>query len=103
MSRNELQGLLNQVNNVALSNTDGIKEYISLVKLCADKLSTMQQEDKNPVLDVWLRMGIEEIQKDITGRLGSNFDNLSPERQRTELMYSKSTIAMSLTNIMMHL
>ena len=103
MTKNELQSLLNMVNNVTLSSTDGIKEYISIVKLCADKLNTMQHEDKSPVLDVWLKMGIEEIQKDIVGRLGSSFENLSPDRQRTELMYSKSTIAMSLTNIMMHL
>ena len=55
------------------------------------------------MLDAWLSMGIDEIRKDLGTRLGNGFENLSRDRQRAEFMYSKSTITMALTNILMNL
>ncbi len=103
MTKAELQILLNQVNATDSSTVENIKAYISLVKLCAEKLLALQQEEKNPMLDAWLTMGIEEIRKDLSGRLTNGFENLSPEKRKTEFMYSKSTITMALTNILMNL
>ncbi len=103
MTKNELQNLLNQINNSNSSSQESVKEYISLVKLCADKLQTIQLEGKSPMLDAWITMGIEEIKKDISGRLGDGFESLGRDKQKTEFMYSKSTVTMALTNILMNL
>jgi hypothetical protein len=103
MTKAELQILLNQVNATDSSTAENIKAYISLVKFSVEKLQALQQEEKNPMLDAWLTMGIEEIRKDLSGRLTNGFENLSPEKRKTEFMYSKSTITMALTNILMNL
>jgi hypothetical protein len=103
MIKSELQNLLNQINNTNTVGSESIYEYISLVKQCVEKLQTLQQEDKSPMLDAWITMGLTEIRKDLTGRLGNDFKNLSQDRQKTEFMYSKSTVSMALTNILMNI
>jgi hypothetical protein len=102
-TKSELQVILNQINNLNTTATGALSEYVSLVKLCAEKLQSIQKEDKSPMLDAWLTMGIGEIKRELDQRLNSDFASMSPEKQKTEFMYSKSTVSMSLTNILMHL
>ena len=101
--KNDLQSLLNQINNLNFSAQGTVNEYISLVKITNEKLQSLQKEDKSPMLDVWLNMGIEEIKKELDQRFKADFNTLSADKLKSEIMYSKSTVTMSLTNILMHL
>jgi hypothetical protein len=103
MTKEELQGLLNRINAMTSGNIEDRYEFIQLVKQCAEKLQTLQQQDKSPMLDAWLTMGLQEIRKELTGRLKGGLEDLSADKQKTEFMYSKSTVSMALTNILMHL
>jgi hypothetical protein len=103
MTKSELQGLLNRINSLTITGVESINEYCSILKLCIEKLQSLQQEDKSPMLDVWLGMGLQEMRKELNDRFANEFDNLSAERQKTELLYSRSIVTMTLTNILMHL
>jgi hypothetical protein len=103
MKKSELQDILNRMNSLAGYNSNNLDEYISLLKISNEKLQAIQQEERNPMLDAWLSMGLEEIQRELNVRLKNELPNMSPERQKTEFMYSRSTISMALTNILMHL
>ena len=103
VTKSELQGLLNQINNLNVSVPGAIGEYKLVVRQVAEKLQSLQNEDKSPMLDAWITMGIGEIKKELEQRLLSDFESLNPDKQKTEFMYSKSTVSMSLTNILMHL
>lgn len=103
MTKPELQNILNNINALSSGNKEHIKEYVLLVKLIAEKLQVLQKEDKSPMLDAWLTMGLQEIKNEITIRLKNGLDDLSADKQKTEFMYSKSIITMALTNIIMHL
>jgi hypothetical protein len=101
MLKSELQGLLDRVNNLSGDAVENIKEYVLLVKLAVDKLSVIQQEDKSPMLDAWLSMGLQELRNELSGRL-ANIESFTGAKLKTEFMYSKSVTSMSLTNILMH-
>ncbi len=103
MTKSELQGLLNRINSITALSPESISEYCSILKLCIEKLQTLQQEDKNPMLDAWLGMGLQEIRRELNERFSNSFNNLDNERQKTEFMYSRSIVTMTLTNILMHL
>ena len=103
MSKIEIQELLNRINSTTSGSAENIKEYISLVDLAAAKIKAIRQEDKSPMLDAWLTMGLDEIRKEQNSRLKNGFELLPADKIRTEFMYSKSTVTMALTNILMHL
>jgi hypothetical protein len=103
MNKSELQGLLNNINNMVFTNEGKIYEYISLLKQCVEKLQTLQKEDKSPMLDAWLSMGLQEIKKELDNKFNNGFDKLIGDKQKSELMYSQSSVTMALTNILMHL
>lgn len=103
MKKSELQEVLNRMNNLTGFNPENLNEYISLLKISNEKLQSLQQEERNPMLDAWLSMGLEEIQRELNVRMSKELQSMSPERQKTEYMYSRSTISMALTNILMHL
>jgi len=103
MNKSELQGLLNNINNLVFTNEEKIHEYISLLKQCIEKLQTLQNEEKSPMLDAWLSMGLQEIRKEVNEKFSNGFDKLSTDKQKYELMYSRSAVTIALTNILMHL
>lgn len=103
MKKSELQEILNRMNSLAGYSPDNLNTYETLLKLCNEKLQSIQQEDRSPMLDAWLSMGLQEIQRELNVRLKNEFPSMSPERQKTEFMYSRSTVSMALTNILMHL
>jgi hypothetical protein len=102
MTKSELQGLLNRINSLSAISSESINEYSSILKLCIEKLQTLQQEDKNPMFDAWLTMGIDEIKKELNERFTAEFEKLNDDRKKTEFMYSRSIVTMTLTNILMH-
>jgi hypothetical protein len=103
MNKSELQELINNINNLLFSGEEKIQLYISLLKQCVEKLQTLQNEDKSPMLDAWLSMGLQEIRKELNEKFGNGFENLSSDKQKSELMYSRSTVTIALTNILMHI
>jgi hypothetical protein len=103
MKKSELQELLNRLNSLTGFNIENLNEYISLLKLVNEKLQSTQQEERNPMLDAWLSMGLQEIQSELNQRMMKELPVMNPERQKTEFMYSRSTVSMALTNILMHL
>jgi hypothetical protein len=74
-----------------------------LVKQCAEKLDAYKPDRSNPMLEAWLNAGLEEINKELQTRLSVGFSSLSPDKQKTEFMYSRSTVSLALTNIIMNL
>lgn len=99
----ELQIILNRVNSLSTYSNTNFNEYLSQVKRATDVLGAMEAEDKSPMLEAWISMGLEEIRKELNNKLSDNFSNLSDERKITEFMYSRSTVSMALTNIIMNM
>lgn len=102
MLKIELQALLDRANSLSGAAPETIKEYTQIVKLASDKLNNIQQEEKSPMLDAWLSMGLQELRNEITTRL-STLENLPTAKLNTELMYSRSVFSLAITNILMHL
>lgn len=103
MIKSEIQEILNKINSITILSSDYKSEYYTILKRCVEKLQPLQKEDKNPMLETWLNMGMQEIQKELVERFKEDFENLSPERQKTEFLYSRSVVTMALINILMHL
>ena len=101
--KSDLQSLLNQINGIPAYNPDIFQQYRMLVKQCADRIQSYNIDDHNPMLMAWVNMGLEELQKETQVRLNDNFTSLPIDKQKTEFMYSRSTVTMSLTNIIMNL
>jgi hypothetical protein len=101
--KNDLQIYLNRVNAYHTYNPELFTEFRDMVKQCHDKLRSYQLENISPMSEVWLIMGIDEISKELSNRINDDFLSLSMERQKTEFMFTKSTISLVLTNIIMHL
>ena len=79
-----------------------LSEYKGLVFNIIALIKNIDPEGKGAVLTAWIPMAIEEMEKELT-KLNDTFPNLPPDRQRTEFMYSKSAVSLSLTNIVMNL
>jgi len=99
----ELQMILNKINMYSHYKTEEFNDYRNLVRLCIEKLQNLSSEDPNPILSTWLAMGLEELRKELNTRLTDLFASLPLEKQRSEFMYSRSTVTMTLTNIIMNL
>jgi hypothetical protein len=103
MTKSELQSLLNRINDLTSYNSDNLTTFIGLLRQSIDKLQTFQQEDRNPMFDAWLNMGLQEIRREVNDRFNEQFSRLSFDKQKTEYMYSRSIVTMALTNILMHI
>jgi len=103
MTKSELQSLLNRINDLTSYNSDNLTTFIGLLRQSIDKLQTFQQEDRNPMFDAWLNMGLQEIRREVNDRFNEQFSRLSFDKQKTEYMYSRSIATMALTNILMHI
>jgi hypothetical protein len=101
--KTELQEILNKISEYSQYKSEQFNDYRNLVRLCIEKLQTLSAEDPSPVLATWVDMGMEELKKELNVRLTDNFASLSVEKQRTEFMYSRSTVTLTLTNIIMNL
>lgn len=103
MTKSELQGFLNRINAFTSWDPEKVDEYCAILKQCVEKLQVLQQEDKNPMLEAWLNMGLQEIRREYNERFSNVFENMDREKQKTEFMYSRSIVTMALTNILMYL
>ena len=101
--KSELQMILNKINLFAHYQVEQFNDYRNLVRLSIEKLQNLSAEDPNPMLAAWLSMGLEELRRELNNRLTDHFDSLPLDKQRSEFMYSRSTVTMTLTNIIMNL
>ena len=100
--KTELQQNLTKVNNMISYSPELYSEYKSIVATSIALIKNIDPEGKGAVLNAWIPMAIEELEKELA-KLADTFPNLAPDRQRTEFMYSKSSVSLSLTNIVMNL
>jgi hypothetical protein len=103
MTKSEIQSLLNRINDLTSYNSENVSTYLNLLRQCIDKLQTFQQEDRNPMFDAWLSMGLQEIRREVNERFNEQFSKISFDKQKIEYMYSRSIVTMALTNILMHI
>jgi hypothetical protein len=103
MTKSEIQSLLNRINDITSYNSESLSTYLNLLRQCIDKLQTFQQEDRNPMFDAWLSMGLQEIRREVSDRFNEQFTKASFDKQKTEFMYSRSIVTMALTNILMNI
>jgi hypothetical protein len=99
----ELQIILNRINSLSSNSAESFNEFRNLVRRAIDVLQVLEGEDKTPVLSAWISMGLEEIKKELNNKLTDKFVELPDDRQRSELMYSRSTVSMAITNIIMNM
>jgi hypothetical protein len=103
MTKSEIQSLLNRINDLTSYNSENVTTFMGLLRQCIDKLQLCQQEDRNPMFDAWLNMGLQEIRRELNDRFNEQFTKLSFDKQKTEYMYSRSIVTMALTNVLMHI
>jgi hypothetical protein len=99
----ELREILNQINSFSAYSPETFPVYIKLVNQSCEMIATFNADEKNPMLSAWINLGLEELNKELQTRLNDQFASLSPDKQKTEFMYSRSTVSMALTNIIMNL
>jgi hypothetical protein len=101
--KTELQNILNKINSFSSYQPEQFNDYRNLVRLSIEKMQAISSEDPNPMLEAWLSMGLDELKKELSNRLTDRFDAMTLDKQKTEFMYSRSTVTMTLTNIIMNL
>jgi hypothetical protein len=101
--KSELQSILNKINAFDQYSPEKFNDFRNLVKLCVEKLQTLSSEEPSPMLATWISMGLEELRKELNTRLSDQFISLSIDRQKTEFAYARSTVSMTLMNIIMHM
>jgi hypothetical protein len=99
----ELQAILNKINTFANYEPESFNDYRNQVRLSIEKLQNLSAENPNPMLAAWLSMGLDELKKELNNRLTDKFDSLPIDKRRSEFMYSRSTVTMTLTNIIMNM
>ncbi|HEY9124134.1 MAG TPA: hypothetical protein PK252_09975 [Bacteroidales bacterium] len=100
---NAINDIQTQINSIAVYNDENLKQYQQLLKLGMDRLQYLQKEGLTPMSEIWVNMAIDEIKKELETRFNANFSALSPDRQKTEFLYSRSAVSLVLTNVLMHL
>ena len=100
--KEQLHEIHNAINNIFEYNIGSYKNYKILVEKALE-LIRMIPEDSNAMLKSWKTMAMDELQKELNGRLSDKFVLLSPDAQKTELKFSKMAASVVLMNIIMHL
>jgi hypothetical protein len=101
--KNDLQQLLDDINQMSGFSIENLSKYIALLKKGEELLRTIKNINQNPMLEIWIDMGLNEIQHELNGRLKNRLHSIPPEQQNTEFLYSRSAISLVFTNILMHL
>jgi len=100
--KEKLKGILDKVNAFKLENGN-VSEFKGLLQDALSIFSSLKAQHDNPMLEAWIDMGLTELDSEINKRLGPGYENNSADKQRSELMYSRSSATMAITNVMMHL
>jgi hypothetical protein len=102
MTKKELQDIQDTVNNMFEYNLNtyatfkvNVEKALAIIKSIPDS--------KNIMLQNWKNLAIEELMKELNGRLSTKFFSLHPDQQKSELKFSKSAVSLTLMNVIMHL
>ncbi|MGC8824946.1 MAG: hypothetical protein ACP5PZ_10210 [Bacteroidales bacterium] len=101
--KNELQQLIDEINNISGFSTNQLAHYIALLKKGEDLLHSIKNVNQNPMLETWIDMAFEELNRELNQRLKNQLQGLSPEQQKSEFLYSRSAVTLIFTNILMQL
>ncbi|MFW6218523.1 MAG: hypothetical protein ACOC3S_00225 [Bacteroidota bacterium] len=100
--KQELQVIIDRINSFGNYNDVFFEEYKLLVKEALKVLGNYKGE-ASEMLDTWKDMAIGELTAELDNRLENGFLELKPEKKKSEFIFSKSTVSLSLTNVLMHL
>ncbi|MCX7987764.1 MAG: hypothetical protein N2662_12575 [Bacteroidales bacterium] len=101
--KNDLQQLVDEINNLSGFSSERVSHYMVLLKKGEELLHTIKNINQNPLLEVWIEMGLTEIRRELEVRLKNRLQEVPAELQNAEFLYSRSSISLVLTNILMHL
>lgn len=100
--KEKLQEIQSTINNIFDYNIDTYKAYKSHVEN-ALSLITSIPDSGNIMLQNWKTMAVDELKKELSGRLSDSFMLLSEDEQKSEFKFSKMAVSMILMNIIMYL
>ncbi len=98
-----LKQILDEINGIKTFNKDTYENYKKTVIHIKTQLENLRQQQNNPILSMWIEMGIKELDHEINYRFGSSFNLHDKEKQKIEFLYSKTTVVLTLNNIIVHL
>jgi len=101
--KEEIKIFLDNINSLSGYSEDNYKRYMTTLGLCLTRLRVFKEEVKNPLLDSWIEMAINEIDREYNIRLKTEFSKINPTRLNTEFLYSRSVVTLVLTNILMNI
>jgi len=94
--------IADEINQIKVFNRDTYDGYKKTVIYIKTLLENLRQQHNDPILAIWTEMGIKELTHEIN-RFGESFYQQDKERQKIEFTYSKSTVLLTLNNIIMNL
>jgi hypothetical protein len=100
--KSRLQEIHNQINDIFNYNIETYRIYKTNVEEALELIKSIPDQN-NLMLTNWKNMGVDELQKELNGRLSADFLNLSPDDQKSTLKFSKMAVSVVLMNIIMHL
>lgn len=101
--KNELQQLVDEINNISGFSAEQLSNYLALLKRGEDLLHFIKNVNQNPLLEAWIDMAFEELNREINQRLKNQLQGLPLEQQKSEFLYSRSAVTLIFTNILMQL
>jgi hypothetical protein len=100
--KEQLQEIQNSINNLFEYNLETYKKYRTHVESALGFIKSIP-DSNNTTLKSWKDLAMDELQKELSGRLSDTFVHLTPEEQKSELKFSKMAVSVVLMNIIMHL
>jgi hypothetical protein len=101
--KEKLQQIAEEINAINIFNHETYDGYKKTVIHIKTQLENLRQQHNNPILAIWTEMGIKELTNEINNRFNESFYQQDKERQKIEFTYSKSTVLLTLNNIIMNL
>lgn len=101
--KNELQQLVNEINQIKGYSKENVILFLGYTKRCEEILKTLKSLNQNPVLNSWIDMSIEEIQKEVQIRLKHKLTDYPEEIRHKEFLYTRSAISLIVTNVLMYI
>lgn len=100
--KEQLRDIQDKINNTFEYSTEAYLMYQAYVRKALDLLKAYPTTN-DIMLENWKILAIEELEKELNSRLSEKFLQLHPDQQKSELKFSKSSISLTLMNVIMHL
>jgi len=103
LMKEKLLQIAEDINAISVFNRDTYDGYKKTVIYIRTLLENLRQQHNDPILAIWTEMGIKELNNELNQRFNEAFLQQDKERQKIEFTYSKSTVLLTLNNIIMNL